>query len=179
MPSEPLQDFLDRSASIEATSELDGYSPDAMGAVARIRRLERLLDRTFAQIYGAAGLHKADVDIMWALRRANADHVLAPSDLGRALIMPRPTITKRLYALEARSLIARERTDTDRRALLVRLTADGRHQLADVMRRNVEAVNALFDGIDIDLGALNNQLRTVLAAVEHTDPPPERDDAAG
>lgn len=169
MPSEPARDFLDRSASVEATSGLDGYSADAMGAVARIRRLERLLDRTFAQIYGDVGLHKADVDIMWALRRANADHVLAPSELGRSLIMPRPTITKRLYALEDRALIARERTDNDRRALLVRLTSDGRQLLAEVMRRNVEAVNALFTGIDVDLGTLNGQLRTVLAAIERTD----------
>lgn len=72
---------------------------------------------------------------------------ISQNDLARSLVLKKSAITALVTRLEARGLIARERTAEDRRINALTLTAAG-HALIARIRARTEAVNdRLFDGI--------------------------------
>lgn len=69
-----------------------------------------------------------------ALRVLEREGALTQSELSGRLFVSGSTLSGLLARLEERKLIARERPAEDRRTVQVRLTADGRRQLARVPR---------------------------------------------
>lgn len=105
---------------------------------------------TTNQVFAAAAL-SADVDLrqveftILALVDANPD--LLATTLARALAVTPPNITMWLDRLEARGLVERVRSATDRRAQPLRTTPAGAATVARLAQRVAEAEQAALGGL--------------------------------
>ena len=90
-------------------------------------RLRALEDELFAKF----DLTAQQYNVLRLLRAA--DPASVPTQvIGQRLVSRAPDVTRMLDKLAERGLIARERTDRDRRTVLVRLTAEGRILLVEI-----------------------------------------------
>jgi DNA-binding MarR family transcriptional regulator len=90
---------------------------------------------------------------------------LTPARLAKALAVTAPNITAWMGKLEARNLIARTASDTDRRAQVLSLTDAGERLSLDATRRLVVCERAALAGLSHgEFALLNELLRKVAAA---------------
>jgi DNA-binding MarR family transcriptional regulator len=115
------------------------------------RRLDVALATMHLEVSGQMGLTAAEV---LALEILGMHGALGPSELGRRLHMTTGAVTALLDRLEERGLVVRERHPTDRRRLLVHLTAKGRSDTFDRLRPMAGEVGALADSLSGDERAL-------------------------
>lgn len=92
----------------------------------RISRLSRHLDLARRQAFAAHGIESWEFDVLAALRRAGAPYELSPGRLLRETLVTSGTMTNRVDRLVARGFVDRLPDPSDRRGVLVRLTAEGR-----------------------------------------------------
>jgi len=106
------------------------FSPWAL--TLRIHRLANYLhfDET---AYEPFGINRAGVDILVHLRQNAPHYRVSPTQLCIALQSKSATMTSRLDKLEQAELVRRLPDPSDRRALLVELTAGGRELVERVM----------------------------------------------
>lgn len=92
-----------------------------------------------AQVAAFAGFARAVPELtpgqFGVLALIDANPGLSQSELGEALGVDRSTVATTLDRLEARGLIARAPSQTDRRAHALELTPEGRALFADAARR--------------------------------------------
>lgn len=93
--------------------------------MSRLRRISLALNRLRAEAFGSAGLAPWEFDVLAALRRAEPPHELSPAQLIDMTMIGSAAMTNRLDNLSHRGLIERRPHPSDRRSVLVRLTADG------------------------------------------------------
>ena len=99
---------------------------EPMQVCSRISRLAQLLDAARARAYSAQVLQVWEFDVLAALRRAGAPYELSPGRLLRETLVTSGTMTNRVDRLERRGRVRRSPAPSDRRGVLVRLTAAGR-----------------------------------------------------
>jgi DNA-binding MarR family transcriptional regulator len=102
----------------------------------RIGRLARRLDLARRTAFADHGIESWEFDVLAALRRAGGDYELSPGRLIKETLVTSGTMTNRVDRLAARGLVERLPDPTDRRGVLVRLTAEGR-----------EAVDGAFEAL--------------------------------
>lgn len=88
-----------------------------------LRRVMHALDENARAMARASGLTQAQLLVLHAVARNGQE---MPRDIARALGVGQATITLQIDKLEARGLVRRERRHTDRRAVWVILTDQGR-----------------------------------------------------
>jgi DNA-binding MarR family transcriptional regulator len=98
----------------------------AMQVLSRVSRLARHLDRARKQAFAAHDLETWEFDVLAALRRTGPPHDLSPGRLVADTLVTSGTMTNRVDRLAARGLVERRPDLSDRRGVLVRLTASGR-----------------------------------------------------
>ncbi|MFZ0139776.1 MAG: MarR family transcriptional regulator [Aeromicrobium sp.] len=98
----------------------------AMQVLSRVSRLARHLDRARKQAFAAHDLETWEFDVLAALRRTGPPHDLSPGRLVADTLVTSGTMTNRVDRLAARGLVERRPDPSDRRGVLVRLTASGR-----------------------------------------------------
>jgi DNA-binding MarR family transcriptional regulator len=76
--------------------------------------------------------------VLLTLRRSGEPYRLSPTALAESVLISTGAMTNRLDKLEARGLISRERHPSDRRALEVVLTPEGRALVDEVVAGHVE-----------------------------------------
>ncbi len=92
----------------------------------RISRLSRHLDRARKQAFNEQQIESWEFDVLAALRRAGAPYELSPGRLLKETLVTSGTMTNRVDRLAARNLVERLPDPSDRRGVLVRLTASGK-----------------------------------------------------
>jgi len=104
--------------------------PDSLSSeqeiVASIRKIMRAVDlhsRRLVEAFGMTGPQLA------TLQEASRLGPTAPSAIARAVHLSQGTVTGILTRLEARGLITRQRSETDRRSVLVSVTSEGKRLL--------------------------------------------------
>jgi DNA-binding MarR family transcriptional regulator len=127
MTKDHVDDLLE---PLEAELPKIDFSPWAL--TLRIQRLANYLhfDET---AYEPFGINRAGVDILVHLRQNAPNYRVSPTQLCIALQSKSATMTSRLDKLEQAGLVRRLPDPSDRRALLVELTADGRDLVERVM----------------------------------------------
>lgn len=98
---------------------------DILTSLRRIIRAVDLYSHRLMEGHGLTGPQLA------ALQELDRSGTLSARDLSRAVQVSQPTVTGILDRLERRQLIARTRSDADRRALEITLTDEGRRVLKD------------------------------------------------
>jgi DNA-binding MarR family transcriptional regulator len=140
--------------------ELD---PAAIGVVGRISRLARELEARLEPVYREHGLEGGWHDVLATLRRQGAPFRMRVTDLTDALMLTSSGTTKRLDRLERAGLIAREPDPSDRRGVLIALTAAGRERIDATTADHLANERRLLAGLDREeqdqLAALLRKLR--------------------
>ena len=93
-------------------------------AVLNIVRTAEVLQRALVEFLKEFDLSPTQYNVLRILRGAGAAGATC-SQIGERLLTHDPDITRLLDRMDARRLIARERSSTDRRAIITRISADG------------------------------------------------------
>ncbi|SFX67797.1 MarR family transcriptional regulator [Streptomyces atratus] len=126
-----------------------------MELIGRINRCAALLQQAEDAPLRAAGLTRAEFDLLGAVRRT--DRELTPGELARETFSSGAAVTKRLRVLQERGLVDRRSDDRDRRVNHIRLTGQGRELVDTLLPRQLAYERAVLSGLD-------EQSRTRLSA---------------
>lgn len=97
------------------------------------------------------------------------DSTLTPGDLCRELHHDSGAFTRILDQLEERGFLKRQRSDTDRRVVQLRLTAAGRKAIDTLMPIIVERLNSALEGFTaVEVNTLTRLLGRLIQRLEQT-----------
>jgi DNA-binding MarR family transcriptional regulator len=168
-------DIVDRHVAW-ARQLLPDLDQEVEGAVTRIHKLNRYLDKSFAETVARFGLGLGDYKLLWTLRVRGTGARMTPTELAESLLVSSGAMTNRLDRLETAGYVARTPDPRDRRGVLVELTPAG----TDITDRAVRLQGAtearLLSALDdAEKEALNALLRKLMLAFEaEMGPPPRR-----
>ncbi|GAA2669376.1 MarR family winged helix-turn-helix transcriptional regulator [Streptomyces aculeolatus] len=145
-----MRDEVDRLVAAWRRERPD-LDVEPLEVLSRVSRLARHLDRARRLAFAEHGLEGWEFDVLTALRRAGEPYQLSPGQLLTQTLVTSGTMTNRIDRLAKKDLVERLPDPSDRRGVLVRLTAEGRERA------------------DAALAALLAQERAILAEL-----PPER-----
>ncbi len=106
--------------------ELPETDVSPLHVLSRVTRLARRLDLTRGDVFARHQLEGWEFDVLSSLRRAGRPYQLSPGQLVAETLVTSGTMTNRVDRLERRGLVRRSPAPSDRRGVLVRLTAAGR-----------------------------------------------------
>src|SRR6185437_14039331 len=113
--------LLDRLAANRTPKEVEPYQ-----VTARISRVALHIERMQEAAFGRFGLNRGEMGVLGALALAGPKQQLSPTQLFKGLMLSSAGITSRLDRLERSGYVRRTRHPSDRRGVLVELTAAGR-----------------------------------------------------
>lgn len=147
--------------------ERPGLPTDALALVARILRLQRLLDDRVDRSLEGFGLNRGEMNVLATLRRSGPPYELTPTELYQGLLLSSGAMTNRIDHLEDRGYVRRTPDREDRRRVRVALTPSGRELIDRAMDLHVTDVESHLGFLDPDERAqLSSLLRRVLVEFE-------------
>ena len=162
-PEQPIRDEVDELVAAWQAQRPD-LDVEPLQVLSRISRLARHLDIARRGAFASHDLEAWEFDVLSALRRQGPPFQLTPGALVRATLVTSGTMTNRIDRLAAADLVRREPDPSDRRGVLVTLTAAGADRvdaaLADLLRRERELLAALDQ---TERKQLAGHMRTLLA----------------
>ena len=114
-----------------------------MAIIGRISRLSRLHERAIANTLRTFELGPDELDVLATLRRSGTPYQLNPKHLRQSMMITSATMTHRLDKLEERGLIRRSSDPTDRRGIVVQLTAEGKALVDDALEAHLATESQL------------------------------------
>jgi DNA-binding MarR family transcriptional regulator len=159
------RDYVDRF-----TEEWRAARPDldaaAAGPILRVLRLAGLMEREMAALAARHGLKPGQFQVLAALRRLDPEP-LTPSQLMATAILSSGAMTPIVDKLEAMKLVRRRDDPSDRRGVLVELTARGRQVIDRAVEERLARHLELLDGFGAgERKALSDGLRRLLLKIE-------------
>src|SRR5919204_4420718 len=142
------QDQLDQMLE-QWRRERPEIDAEGMALIPRVMRLAHLYDREMARLSRSFGLKPGWLDVLSALRRAGPPYRMSATVLARWVLLSSGGMTSRLDRMEEAGLVARRPDPSDRRGVLIELTARGRK----VIDAAIDAHLALYK--ELVGGALN------------------------
>ena len=103
------------------------------------RRLTTAMD---TELRERTGMDLDDYDVLYQLQRAGGP--LRMSDLADRVLITRPTVTRLVDRLVEQGLVERSQDPSDRRAVLVTLSATGRERLTEAAIVHGDGIVRLF-----------------------------------
>ena len=129
-----------------------------MQVLSRVSRLSRHLDLERRKAFAAHHLETWEFDVLSSLRREGEPYALTPGALMNELLVSSGTMTNRIDRLEHAGLVTRTPSPSDRRAVVVSLTDEGK-------RRVDSALISLLECERTILAPLNNPEKAELASL--------------
>ncbi|WP_439292034.1 MULTISPECIES: MarR family winged helix-turn-helix transcriptional regulator [Rahnella] len=141
---------------------IEHTSDDATPAVITETLLSviRMMRKQVDAAMSAQGLSLAREKLLTAIAQ---EGTCRPAELANVLQQSPRTITDAIDAMDRDGLLVRRRHPTDRRSQLLELTEAGKQALAQVKKPKQEAIDRLFDGLDL---AARQQLLISLQSIE-------------
>jgi DNA-binding MarR family transcriptional regulator len=118
-----------------------------METAGRLLLAASLLQNRLEPEFHRYGISSGGFDILATLRRQGDQFELTPTMLYKELLITSGTITYRLDTLEAKGLIKRLPHPSDRRGLIIRLTAKGLKLIDRVIADHMENEKRLFQSL--------------------------------
>jgi DNA-binding MarR family transcriptional regulator len=138
-----------------------------MEVLSRVTRLGHHLDRARRQAFAEHRIESWEFDVLAALRRAGTPYELSPGRLLKETLVTSGTMTNRVDRLAGRGLVERLPDPTDRRGVLVRLTASGRRTVDGALEGLLRREQDLLAGLDAaDQERLAALLRSLVVPFE-------------
>lgn len=133
----------------------------------RITRLARHLDLARRNAFLSHGLEPWEFDVLSSLRRSGSPYALTPGVLMNELLVSSGTMTNRIDRLETKGLVERSPSPSDRRAVLVSLTVEGRKRVDSALKSLLDDERNLLVGIsEEDEQRLSLLLKPLLLAFD-------------
>ncbi|MBC9227566.1 MarR family transcriptional regulator [Aeromicrobium sp. 636] len=142
--------------------------PDAevtpLEVFSRLTRLAKHLERLRKQAFATHELDVWEWDVLSALRRSGEPYELSPGQLVAATMVTSGTMTNRVDRLVARGLVQRRPAPSDRRGVLVRLTAEGRARVDGALDTLLALESAILEDLpEAEREHVAQALRTLTA----------------
>jgi DNA-binding MarR family transcriptional regulator len=119
-----------------------------MGVIGRLNEASALIARDrLAPVFARFGLQMGEFDVLATLRRSGAPCALTPTELYEATMVTSGAMTARLDRLEKAGLIQRAPHPSDRRGVVVQLTAKGREITDDALTAHVANEHEVLAGL--------------------------------
>jgi len=159
-------DRLDRVREQWATERPD-VDTSSMGVIGRILRVEHLADSQIRRTLREAGLDRGGFDVLATLRRSGRPYRLSPTRLYGELVLTSGAMTHRVDALARAGLVERIADESDRRGLLVGLTAKGKSVIDRALVAHLHCEQDLLAGLSArERDQLAGLLRKLLHGIE-------------
>jgi DNA-binding MarR family transcriptional regulator len=127
--------------------DLDPASTEVIG---RIVRMEYFITRRVLQDLARHGINVGEFDVLAALRRCGEPYQLSPNQLQNMVLISSGALTNRINRLEMAGLVRRTPDPTDRRGVIVTLTARGLEVIEDAAGHHLAAEAELLEPLDAD-----------------------------
>ncbi|SFP21611.1 DNA-binding transcriptional regulator, MarR family [Mesorhizobium sp. NFR06] len=119
-----------------------------MGVIGRLNEASSLIARDrLAPLFARFGLQTGEFDVLATLRRSGQPYALTPTDLYEATMVTSGAMTARLDRLEKAGLIQRAPHPSDRRGVIVQLTAKGRELVDEALTAHVANEHEILGGL--------------------------------
>lgn len=165
--------MTDRAANARAQweAEIPGLNLLPMELLGRMTEASQLIRATFLYpVFNQFGLKPGEVDVLMTLRRSGPPYALTPTELYNSTMISSGGMTARLDRLEKAGLIVRMPHETDRRAVRISLTDDGRDLIDRMLPLHVAAQRQAVAGLsDTEQRALADLLAKLLQGVSAED----------
>ena len=135
-------DTVDRIVGQWRTERPD-FDISPLEVVGRVSRLSRLIDRRLGDNFARHGLENWMYDVLATLWRSGAPHELTAGELVAQTMVTTGAMTNRIDRLAALGLVER-RPGTDRRTVIVCLTAAGRDKVDEVSETHMATERELL-----------------------------------
>ena len=140
-----------------------------IGVFGRISRLARIVESEGKKLLRRFGLRQWEYEMLATLRRSGPELELTPTALGEALLVSSGALTNRIDHLERAGLVERRDHPKDRRALLVRLTPEGRTRADRVVEAYLRQERSLLEHLtQRERTSLEGLLRKLLIPLDPT-----------
>ena len=157
MKTDAIDDILDQWS--EERPELE---TDSLGVVIRVTSLSRAFLRQATEALAPLGLELFEYDVLSALRRQGRPFALPATLLARETGLSSGAMTNRIDKLEGRGLVSRRPDKSDRRAVIVSLTPEGKRAIDDAIQQRLAAADESLQGLNSrEIGNLASLLRKV------------------
>ncbi|MDQ2836427.1 MAG: MarR family transcriptional regulator [Actinomycetota bacterium] len=138
----------------------------AMAPIGRLHRATRLVSRSIREYFNEQDMQEWEFDVLATLRRAGSPYQLSPKDLVAVTMVGSSALTHRIDHLVKRNYVTREVDPSNRRQLLLTLTAEGRELVDQVVEGHIKNENRLLEGLDpAEREQLNLLLRKLLLSL--------------
>src|SRR5919108_4904281 len=156
-----MEDEVDRLVAAWRRERPD-LDVEPLEVLSRVSRLARHLDRARRLAFAEHQLEPWEFDVLTALRRAGTPYQLSPGQLLTQTLVTSGTMTNRIDRLAKNGLVERLPAPSDRRGVLVRLTAEGRDRADRSLAGLLEQERTLLAGLSTaqraELGSLLRHL---------------------
>ncbi|MCX5585929.1 MarR family winged helix-turn-helix transcriptional regulator [Streptomyces erythrochromogenes] len=133
--------------------------------LARIQRMNRILDKHLKAFAAERDLEVGEVDILFTLRRSGPPYALTAGALIPAAMVTSGAITNRIDRMEAKGLVERVRDGQDRRTVRIRLTEQSIALTESLFEDHLRHYAELLAPLDpATCATLAQALRTLLEA---------------
>ena len=120
-----------------------------MAIIGRVTRLEKVIRPRLNEVFAQHGLESWEFDVLATLRRTGDPYQLTAGQLLESMMITSGTMTNRIDRLEKRGLIARQKSPSDGRIVLVTLTKEGFDKIESAVEdhaaNELEIIDALSD----------------------------------
>ena len=158
MNTDAVDDILDQWS--EERPELE---TDSLGVVIRITSLSRAFLRRATEALTPLDLELFEYDVLSALRRQGRPYALPATGLAKETGLSSGAMTNRIDKLESRGFVSRKADKSDRRAVIVSLTPQGKRAIDDAIQLRLDAADESLQGLTArergDLAALLRKVR--------------------
>jgi len=165
MKRDVVDDILD-----QWTEERPELETSSLGVVVRVMSLNRAFLRQAAEALEPLDLEVFEYDVLSALRRQGRPYALPATGLAAETGLSSGAMTNRIDKLEARRLVRRRPDKSDRRAVIVSLTPEGRRAIDDAIQARLDAADESLQGLSTkernDLSALLRKVRLTGTIIE-------------
>ena len=157
MKTDVVDDILEQWS--EERPELE---TESLGVVIRVTSLSRAFLRQATEALAPLDLELFEYDVLSALRRQGHPYALPATGLAKETGLSSGAMTNRIDKLEERGFVARKADKTDRRAVIVSLTSDGKQAIDDAIQLRLDAADENLQGLnDAERKTLTTLLRKV------------------
>lgn len=165
MPRDPVDIMLS-----QWSLERPDLDTSALAVVVRVLMLHKTFLKLATRSLSDLDLELWEYDVLSALRRQGAPFELAATDLAKATSLSSGAMTNRIDKLAAKKLVSRKPDPTDRRGVIVALTARGIRVIDKAIRIRLEAANRGIRGLSKkERATLAGLLRKVVLGAETAD----------
>ena len=166
MKTDAVDDILEQWS--EERPELE---TESLGVVIRIMSLSRAFLRQATEALAPLDLELFEYDVLSALRRQGRPFGLPATGLAKETGLSSGAMTNRIDKLEERGLVSRKADKSDRRAVIVSLTAEGKRTIDDAIQLRLDAADESIQGLSAgEIGSLASILRKIrLTGTEATE----------